>query len=87
MLKKLRSRLTVLASALTVPLLAALFWKRATPMAGVVSMVVGGAGCMIWEAMKLATPSIFIGLGLSLVAMLVVSYAQKAPENLPKWMD
>ena len=80
-------RLTVLASALTVPLLAALYWKRATPMAGVVSMVAGGAGCMIWEAMKFATPSIFIGLSLSLIAMLAVSYAQKAPENLPKWMD
>ena len=44
-------RLTVLASAMTVPLLAALFWKRATALAGVLSMAFGGFGCMIWEGL------------------------------------
>lgn len=82
-------RLTVLASAMTVPLLAALFWKRATALAGVLSMAFGGFGCMIWEG--LGSPrgiaSIYIGLALSLVVMLVVSYAQKPEmDNLPSWV-
>jgi len=82
-------RLTVLASAMTVPLLAALFWKRATSLAGVLSMAFGGFGCMIWEA--LGSPggiaSIYIGLPLSLIVMLAVSYAQKPElDNLPTWV-
>ena len=44
-------------------------------------------GCMIWEALKFSFPSIFVGMGLSLVMMLVVSYAQKPPAQLPAWMD
>lgn len=80
-------RLTVLASAIAVPLIAALYWKRATPLAGVLSMACGGFGCMIWEALKFSFPSIFVGMGLSLVMMLVVSYAQKPPAQLPAWMD
>ena len=83
-------RLTVLASAMTVPLLAALFWKRATKLAGILSMALGGFGCMIWEALgsPAGIASIYVGLALSLIAMVAVSYAQK-PEiaMIPSWMN
>lgn len=80
-------RLTVCAGAIAVPLIAALYWKRATQLAGVLSMIFGGGITLILEQTSLTTvPSIFISVPVSFITLIVVSYLQKAPENVPEWV-
>lgn len=82
-------RLTVVAAGIALPLLAALYWKRATATAGVISMVAGGLITIIWEALGSpgGIPSIFIGLPVCAVFLVGISLIQKAPDKLPDWMS
>jgi solute:Na+ symporter, SSS family len=65
----------LLVGALFVPIIGALFWRRATGTGALVSMLVGGVvvvGLMAWQGL-LANSPIYGGLLASLVAFVVVS--------------
>ncbi len=65
----------LLVGALFVPIIGALFWKRATGTGALVSMLVGGVvvvGLMAWQGL-LANSPIYVGLLASLVTFVVVS--------------
>jgi SSS family solute:Na+ symporter len=65
----------LLVGALFVPIIGALFWRRATGTGALVSMLVGGVvvvGLMAWQGL-LANSPIYGGLLASLVALVVVS--------------
>ena len=65
----------LLVGALFVPILGALFWKRATGTGALASMLVGGVvvvGLMAWQGL-LANSPIYVGLLASLVTFVVVS--------------
>lgn len=65
----------LLTGALLVPILGALFWRRATAAGALVSMVVGSAvvvGLMVWLGL-LANEPIWVGMLTSLVVFVVVS--------------
>ena len=65
----------LLVGALFVPIIGALFWRRATGTGALVSMLVGGVvvvGLMAWQGL-LANSPIYGGLLASLVAYVVVS--------------
>lgn len=82
-------RLTVLAAGIALPLLAALYWKRVTAAAGLVSMIGGGASTIIWELLKSpgGFPSIFVGLPVCAVLLAGISLIQSPPEKLPEWLS
>jgi SSS family solute:Na+ symporter len=65
----------LLVGALFVPILGALFWRRATGVGALVSMAVSGlvvVGLMIWQGL-LANSPIYVGLLVSLVLFVAVS--------------
>ena len=65
----------LLVGALFVPIIGALFWRRATGTGALVSMLVGGVvvvGLMAWQGL-LANSPIYGGLLASLLAFVVVS--------------
>lgn len=65
----------LLVGALFVPILGALFWRRATGTGALVSMAVSGVvvvGLMLWQGL-LANSPIYVGLLVSLVLFVVVS--------------
>ncbi len=69
---------TMYGAAITPALLAAYLWKKATPMAGLVSIIAGGAGTLFWE-MVLHKPgglnSIVFSAPLSIACLIVISLA------------
>ena len=75
--------------ALSVPaVLAAFFWKRATPAGGVASIAAGMATTLAWEALKrvgavppalAAYDTVFFALAASVTALVLVSLATPAP--------
>ena len=65
----------LLVGALFVPILGALFWRRATGTGALVSMTVSGVvvvGLMLWQGL-LANSPIYVGLLVSLVLFVAVS--------------
>ena len=65
----------LLVGALFVPILGALFWRRATGTGALASMLVGGVvvvGLMAWQGL-LANSPIYVGLLASLATFVVVS--------------
>jgi SSS family solute:Na+ symporter len=65
----------LLVGALFVPILGALFWRRATGTGALVAMAVSGVvvvGLMLWQGL-LANSPIYVGLMVSLVLFVVVS--------------
>lgn len=72
---------TLLSGSLFVPILAALFWKRATATATLVSMaasaVVSCVAMVAWGPGS--NPPILLGLGTSLVTLIAVSLATVPP--------
>ncbi len=82
---------TVYGAGLTPALMAVFFWKRATPQAGVISMLAGMVITIIWEIYRKiqgeflwGLPSIYPALICSLFCLLVFSLLQPPPDEA-KW--
>jgi SSS family solute:Na+ symporter len=80
---------TFLSGAIFVPVMAALFWRRATSLGTLVSMCAStGAASLamlVWGAGS--SPPIAIGLATSLVVLVAASFVSDAPapERLAAW--
>jgi len=79
----------LLVGALFVPIIGALFWKRATGVGALASMLVGGVvvvGLMASQGL-LANSPIYVGLLTSLITFVVVSLftPQTSPETMSAW--
>lgn len=79
----------LLVGALFVPIIGALFWKRATGVGALASMLVGGVvvvGLMVSQGL-LANSPIYVGLLTSLITFVVVSLftPQTSPETMSAW--
>ncbi|MBA2618195.1 MAG: sodium:solute symporter [Rubrobacter sp.] len=79
----------LLVGALFVPIIGALFWRRATGVAALASMLVGGVvvvGLMISQGL-LANSPIYVGLLTSLIVFVVVSFItpQTSSETMSAW--
>lgn len=61
--------------SLFVPLVAGLYWKKATAQGAILSMVLGIAGWTVAETAGSQYPAIFYGLGASLAGVLIGSLA------------
>lgn len=66
--------------SLFVPMWAALYWKRATSLGAITSMLSGMIAWIFFELFPLSIPSLVPAVIISLVTMIVVSYSLK--ENL-----
>lgn len=82
---------TVYGAGITPALIATFFWKRATPLAGALSIGAGMIVTVAWEIAKkiigefpLGVPSIYPALFCSLLLLFIVSYMGKPPEE-SKW--
>ncbi len=73
---------TFLSGAIFVPVMAALFWNRATAAGTLVSMCVStltaGGAMIVWGAGS--TPPIVIGLGTSFLVLVGASLLTKPPD-------
>lgn len=81
----------LLVAAVFVPVVAALFWKRATTAGAVSSMVVGTVvmvATMIWKGLY-SNEAIYYSLAACAVVFIVVSLATPQPsqEKLEKWAE
>ncbi|MDQ3429186.1 MAG: sodium:solute symporter [Actinomycetota bacterium] len=79
----------LLVGALFVPIIGALFWKRATGVGALASMLVGGVvvvGLMVSQGL-LANSPIYVGILTSLITFVVVSLftPQTLPETMSAW--
>jgi len=82
---------TVYGAGITPALIATFFWKRATPMAGVASMLAGMSLTVIWEIIRkvqgeflFSLPAIYPALFGSLLCLIVISLLQLPPDK-EKW--
>ena len=82
---------TVYGAGITPALVATFFWKRATPLAGTLSIGAGMIVTVAWEIAKkimggfpLGMPAIYPALVCSLLLLFIVSYMGKPPEE-SKW--
>ncbi|MDZ4723566.1 MAG: sodium:solute symporter family protein [candidate division Zixibacteria bacterium] len=77
---------TMYGVGITPAVLAAFFWKRATAAGGVSSIAAGMIVTVLWETLGQAseTPTIYPALAASLLCLVVVSLAGKAPDKT-KW--
>jgi SSS family solute:Na+ symporter len=65
---------TIYGAGVFFPILAAFFWKRATNIGALVSIVGGTLSTLIWEFfIESAIPTIYIGGGTSLLLLIIVS--------------
>jgi len=83
---------TVYGAGITPALLAVFFWKRATPNAGVYSILTGMSITVIWEIIRKVRgeflfdlPAVYPALVLSVIVLIVVSLSEKPPEK-EKWL-
>jgi SSS family solute:Na+ symporter/sodium/proline symporter len=79
---------TMYGAGVTPAVLAAFFWKRATPAGGVASIAVGMTTTLAWEALKragavppalAAYDTVFFALAASVTALVLVSLATPTP--------
>jgi SSS family solute:Na+ symporter/sodium/proline symporter len=79
---------TMYGAGVTPAVLAAFFWKRATPAGGVASIAAGMLTTLAWEALKragavppalAAYDTVFFALAASVTALVLVSLATPAP--------
>ncbi len=82
---------TVYGAGLTPALMAVFFWKRATPHAGVASILAGMVITVIWEIVRkiqgdllFGIPAIYPALFGSLFCLIVISLMQNPPDK-EKW--
>jgi len=82
---------TVYGAGLTPALMATFFWKRATPHAGVASILVGMLVTVLWEIIRkvqgeflFGVPAVYPALIGSLLCLIVISLLQQPPEK-SKW--
>ena len=82
---------TIYGAGLTPALMATFFWKRATPMAGVVSISAGMVVTIGWEIankvmghLPLGLPAVYPALACSVVLLIVVSLVNEKPSE-EKW--
>lgn len=82
---------TVYGAGITPALMATFFWKRATPKAGVLSILTGMSVTIIWEVIRkiqgdflLGIPAVYPALVLSVFVLLGVSLFQPPPDDA-KW--
>jgi SSS family solute:Na+ symporter/sodium/proline symporter len=82
---------TVYGAGLTPALIAVFFWKRATPQAGVVSILAGMLVTIVWEIVRKiqgdflwGMPTIYPALLSSVLCLFVISFLQKPPDEA-KW--
>ena len=80
---------TMYATAITPVVLAALFWKRATPVGAIVSILSGGLATILWEALgrPMGWNAIIVSLPLSVMALIIGSLLTKnkdTSQNLNK---
>lgn len=68
---------TVNLVCLFIPLLGAMFWKRASALGAMLSMIFGLVVWLYFEFNPITTPSLLLGLGASFVGMLVGSWIKK----------
>jgi SSS family solute:Na+ symporter/sodium/proline symporter len=74
---------TVYGAAVTPAVMAVFFWKRATTMAAIVSIVLG-AGITVWLNLVGYELAIYPALGASVVSLVVISLLS-APPSPEKW--
>ena len=67
---------TMYGAAITPALLAALLWKKATPIAGIGSMLTGAIVTIIWEVSgkPFRLGSVLIAAPLSILVLLILGY-------------
>jgi len=67
---------TMYGAAITPALLAALVWKRATPAAGLSSMITGAVATIVWESLgkPYGLQSVLIAAPLSILILIAVGY-------------
>ncbi|KKB38021.1 sodium:solute symporter family protein [Bacillus thermotolerans] len=72
----------MLVSGLLAPVLLGMFWKGATRQAGIISMWLGLSVATAWQLMghPLGWHPVFIGLPVSIVTLVIVSFLTKGPE-------
>ena len=82
---------TIYGAGLTPALMATFFWKRATPHAGVASILVGMLVTVLWEIIRkvqgeflFGVPAVYPALIGSLLCLIVISLLQSPPEK-SKW--
>jgi len=82
---------TVYGAGLTPALIATFFWKRATPYAGVASILTGMTLTIIWELIRkiqgeflFGVPAVYPALIGSLLCLIIISLIQEPPEK-EKW--
>ncbi|RAI99906.1 SSS family transporter [Chitinophaga skermanii] len=72
--------------SLFVPLTAGLYWKRATSLGALLSIILGTIGYGVSEWMETAVPSLMIGLGASILGMLLGTLIENVI-MLPRWLQ
>jgi len=77
---------TMYGTGITPALLAAFFWRRATPAGGVSSIGAGMLTTALWEILgrPLDWPTVYPALGISLLCLVLVSLATPKPAE-EKW--
>jgi SSS family solute:Na+ symporter/sodium/proline symporter len=77
---------TMYGVGITPAVMAAFFWKRATPAAGVCSIASGMIVTIVWEVLHQPweLPTIYPALGLSLFCLIFISLATSRPDD-DKW--
>ncbi|MFZ5518343.1 MAG: sodium:solute symporter family protein [Candidatus Zhuqueibacterota bacterium] len=82
---------TVYGAGITPALIATFFWKRATPLAGVASMLAGTVLTVVWEIIRrvqgeflFGLPAIYPALIGSLLCLILISLLQPPPAR-EKW--
>ena len=82
---------TVYGAGLTPALMATFFWKRATPNAGVASILAGMVITVVWEIIRkmqgeflFGLPAIYPALVSSLLCLIVISLLENPPQE-EKW--
>ena len=79
----MREAMAFMVSALMVPMLAGLWWKRATSMGALLSIIGGGVSyAILYFGFTMPTFSqIFVSLPISLACMAAGSYMTPAPSD------
>jgi Na+/proline symporter len=77
---------TMYGVGITPATLAAFFWKRATPIGGVISIASGMVTTIVWELLKQPSgiPTVYPALILSVLSLVVISLLTPKPEE-EKW--
>ncbi|UCE19132.1 MAG: sodium:solute symporter family protein [Gemmatimonadota bacterium] len=82
---------TVYGAGITPALLATFFWKRATPMAGTISIFAGMIVTIVWEVIRkvqghflLGLPAVYPALFCSILLLVVLSLLSSPPDE-KKW--